>query len=379
MINKTNEIFERIGIDLDPKMMVRELDASYKQFIEIARALMMNASIIIMDEPTTSLTEPEIKRVFDMMNVLKKQGVGMVFISHKLNEVIEICTKYAVLRDGNLVAAGAVEGVTTNELAKHMVGHDVRTESLQRDKKITDEVLKIDKLSDTVHFKDISLSLKKGEVLGVTGLLGDGRSELFQTVFGDMPEYTGDIYIEGIKAKMDSTTKALDLGIAYVPRNRKENGIVKDMNILENGSLVTLKRLQKHFLINGKKQNEDFDKQKTDLKIKMGAKTDLITSLSGGNQQKVVLAKWLSSNPKILIMDNPTQGVDVGAKEEIYDIILELAKQGVGIIVLSSEAQEIIRVCDRSLIMYHGSIVGEVTGEDMNEQNIMCLATGGSK
>ena len=140
MINKTNEIFERIGIDLDPKMMVRELDASYKQFIEIARALMMNASIIIMDEPTTSLTEPEIKRVFDMMNVLKKQGVGMVFISHKLNEVIEICTKYAVLRDGNLVAAGAVEGVTTNELAKHMVGHDVRTESLQRDKKITDEV-----------------------------------------------------------------------------------------------------------------------------------------------------------------------------------------------------------------------------------------------
>ena len=163
--------------------------------------------------------------------------------------------------------------------------HDVRTESLQRDKKITDEVLKIDKLSDTVHFKDISLSLKKGEILGVTGLLGDGRSELFQTVFGDMPEYTGDIYIEGIKAKMDSTTKALDLGIAYVPRNRKENGIVKDMNILENGSLVTLKRLQKHFLINGKKQNEDFDKQKTDLKIKVGAKTDLITSLSGGNQQ----------------------------------------------------------------------------------------------
>lgn len=377
MIKKTKEIFEKIGLELNPEQMVRDLDTSYKQFIEIARALMMNASIIIMDEPTTSLTEHEIKRVFAMMNVLKSHGVGMVFISHKLKEVVEICNKYTVLRDGNMVATGEIKDVTTDDLAKHMVGHDVRTESLQRDKEIGNEVLRLERLTDATHFRDISLNLRQGEILGVTGLLGDGRSELFQAVFGDRPKYTGDIYIENQQVKIDSTTKGLDLGIAYVPRNRKENGIIKDMNILENGSLVTLKRLQKRFFIDRKKQNTEFDIQKDSLKIKMEKKLDLITSLSGGNQQKIVLAKWLSSNPKILIMDNPTQGVDVGAKEEIYDIILKLAGQGVGIIVLSSEAQEIIRVCDRSLVMYHGAIVGEVSGEDMNEQKIMRLATGG--
>jgi len=377
MIKKTKEIFEKIGLELNPEQMVRDLDTSYKQFIEIARALMMNASIIIMDEPTTSLTEHEIKRVFAMMNVLKSHGVGMVFISHKLKEVVEICNKYTVLRDGNMVATGEIKDVTTDDLAKHMVGHDVRTESLQRDKEIGNEVLRLERLTDATHFRDISLNLRQGEILGVTGLLGDGRSELFQAVFGDRPKYTGDIYIDNQQVKIDSTTKGLDLGIAYVPRNRKENGIIKDMNILENGSLVTLKRLQKRFFIDRKKQNTEFDVQKDSLKIKMEKKLDLITSLSGGNQQKIVLAKWLSSNPKILIMDNPTQGVDVGAKEEIYDIILKLAGQGVGIIVLSSEAQEIIRVCDRSLVMYHGAIVGEVSGEDMNEQKIMRLATGG--
>ncbi len=377
MIKKTKEIFEKIGLELNPEQMVRDLDTSYKQFIEIARALMMNASIIIMDEPTTSLTEHEIKRVFAMMNVLKSHGVGMVFISHKLKEVVEICNKYTVLRDGNMVATGEIKDVTTDDLAKHMVGHDVRTESLQRDKEIGNEVLRLERLTDVTHFRDISLNLRQGEILGVTGLLGDGRSELFQAVFGDRPKYTGDIYIDNQQVKIDSTTKGLDLGIAYVPRNRKENGIIKDMNILENGSLVTLKRLQKRFFIDRKKQNTEFDIQKDSLKIKMEKKLDLITSLSGGNQQKIVLAKWLSSNPKILIMDNPTQGVDVGAKEEIYDIILKLAGQGVGIIVLSSEAQEIIRVCDRSLVMYHGAIVGEVSGEDMNEQKIMRLATGG--
>jgi len=377
MIKKTKEIFEKIGLELNPEQMVRDLDTSYKQFIEIARALMMNASIIIMDEPTTSLTEHEIKRVFAMMNVLKSHGVGMVFISHKLKEVVEICNKYTVLRDGNMVATGEIKDVTTDDLAKHMVGHDVRTESLQRDKEIGNEVLRLERLTDATHFRDISLNLRQGEILGVTGLLGDGRSELFQAVFGDRPKYTGDIYIDNQQVKIDSTTKGLDLGIAYVPRNRKENGIIKDMNILENGSLVTLKRLQKRFFIDRKKQNTEFDIQKDSLKIKMEKKLDLITSLSGGNQQKIVLAKWLSSNPKILIMDNPTQGVDVGAKEEIYDIILKLAGQGVGIIVLSSEAQEIIRVCDRSLVMYHGAIVGEVSGEDMNEQKIMRLATGG--
>ena len=214
-------------------------------------------------------------------------------------------------------------------------------------------------------------------MLGVTGLLGDGRSELFQAVFGAAP-YTGKLFVEGKEVHVSSTPQAIKLGIGYVPRNRKENGIFKDMDIVENGSMVTLFRLVKGLLLDIGKRDAEFDRQVEDLSIKMGRKTDLITSLSGGNQQKVVLAKWLSAHPKVLILDNPTQGVDVGAKEEIYDIILRLASEGVAIIVLSSEAQEIIRVCDRALVLYHGQFQGEVSGEEMNEQTIMHLATGGA-
>lgn len=378
MIKKTQEVFDRMEIHLDPRTMVRDLDASYKQIVEISRALMMNASIIIMDEPTTSLTDPEIERVFDMMRTLKKQGVTMIFISHKLKEVMEICDVYTVLRDGNMVASGNVKEATIENLAHDLVGHDVRTESLQRNREVGKEVLRVENLSNSNIFKDINFSLKAGEILGVTGLLGDGRSELFQTIFGDMPNYTGEIHVENRLVKMNSIIGALNLGIGYVPRNRKENGIIKDMSILENGSLVTLEKKTKFGIIDSKIQNEEFENQVKNLHIKMGKKTDLITSLSGGNQQKVVLAKWLNANPKILIMDNPTQGVDVGAKEEIYDIILKLADSGVGIVVLSSEAQEIIRVCDRAIVMYHGQIQGEVTGEIMNERTIMALATGGT-
>lgn len=376
MIQKTQEVFDRLDLKLDPRTMVRDLDASYKQIVEISRAMMMEASLIIMDEPTTSLTDPEIERVFDMMRMLKNQKVGIVFISHKLKEVMEVCDRYTVLRDGNMVHHGPVQEVTTEDLARYMVGHDVRTETLQRDKKTAHEVLRGEGLSDGVHFKKVSFSVKAGEVLGVTGLLGDGRSELFQAVFG-AGSYTGEVFLEGKAVRVTSTLQAIDLGIGYVPRNRKENGIIKDMDIVENGSMVTLPRLSKRGVIDQTRRDQEFDRQVADLHIKMGKKTDLITSLSGGNQQKVVLAKWLSAGPKVLIMDNPTQGVDVGAKEEIYDIILRLAEEGVAVVVLSSEAQEIIRVCDRALVMYHGEVQGEVSGAEMNEQKIMHLATGG--
>ena len=358
MIQKTQEVFDRLELHLDPRTMVRELDASYKQIVEISRAMMMEASLIIMDEPTTSLTDPEIERVFDMMRMLQKQNVAIVFISHKLKEVMEVCNRYTVLRDGNMVAAGPVAEVTTADLARFMVGHDVRTENLHQDKELGGEILRGEGLGDGAHFRDISFTVHAGEVLGVTGLLGDGRSELFQAVFGDLP-YTGQLFMEGQPVKVTSTPQAIRLGIGYVPRNRKENGIIKDMDIVENGSMVTLPRLARRGLIDQRRRDAEFDRQVGELHIKMGKKTDLITSLSGGNQQKVVLAKWLSAHPKVLILDNPTQGVDVGAKEEIYDIILRLAREGVAVVVLSSEAQEIIRVCDRALVLYHGALQGE--------------------
>lgn len=378
MIAETQAVFDRMGLELNPKSMVRDLDASYKQIVEISRALHMNASIIIMDEPTSSLTEPEIERVFDMIRTLKNQGVGIVFISHKLKEVMQICDRYTILRDGRMVAEGNVDGVTTDDLARFMVGHDIRTSTLQREKNHFQEVLRVQQLTDKSNFRNISFSVRAGEVLGITGLLGDGRSELFLSIFGAGSEYSGQVYLEGQPIKLHNTTQALDYGIGYLPRNRKENGIIKDMTVLENGSIVTWPIISKFSFINHTLQNSMFDEQVKNLRIKMSQKNDLITSLSGGNQQKVVLAKWLSTKPKLLILDNPTQGVDVGAKEEIYDIILNLADQGVAIIVLSSEAQEIIRICDRTLVMYHGNLQGELKGQSMNEHEIMRLATGTS-
>ena len=381
MQEKTAELFEKMNIELDPKTMVRDLDTSYKQIVEICRALMQDASVIIMDEPTTSLTEPEIKRVFGMMRTLREQGVGIIFISHKLGEVMEICDRYTVLRDGKMVAEGLVKDTDTKKLAAYMVGHEVNTDVLNREIKLGDEMLRLENLSDGKNFEDISLSVRAGEVLGVTGLLGDGRSELFQSVFGAMGKgYTGKVVLAGKEVHITNTYQALEAGIAYLPRNRKENAILKDMSILDNGSIVELPKMKEHKLfIDFDKQEKLFAKQVEELRIKMGDRLDLITSLSGGNQQKVVLAKWLMSNPKLLILDNPTQGVDVGAKEEIYNIIHRLAMEGVAVIVLSSEAQEIIRLCDRSIVLFHGRQIGEVSGEDMNEHNIMYLATGGNK
>lgn len=376
MIAQCRDVFGRMDVDIDPTVMVRDLDASYKQIVEIARALLMKASIIIMDEPTTSLTDPEIERVFDMMRTLRKQGVGIVFISHKLKEVLAVCTRYTVLRDGAMVAQGPVEGVTVDELATHMVGHQVRTESLRKERELGEEVLRAEHLSQE-RFQDVSFSLRAGEVLGFTGLLGDGRSELFQAVFGSGGRYQGQLYWQGQPVQVHSTQQALALGIGYVPRDRKENGIIKDMDILENGSIVTWPRQARWGVIVWDKVREAFFQQAAGLKIKMDSEKDGIGSLSGGNQQKVVLAKWLNAGPKVLIFDNPTQGVDVGAKEDIYDTILELANQGVAVVVLSSEAQEVIRLCDRAVVLYHGRVQGELVGEEMTDQEIMRLATGG--
>lgn len=378
MIDETEEVFRQMNVNLDSKAMVRDLDASYKQIVEICRAMMMNASIIIMDEPTTSLTEPEIKRVFNMMRTLKNHNVGIIFISHKLGEVMEICERYMVLRDGFLVAQGNVGEVTTDDLARFMVGYDVRTEQLLRDENLGNEVLRVERFTHKTAFRDISFSVRAGEILGVTGLLGDGRSELFQSVFGADSILSGKIYLDGKEIRINSTAQALNKGIGYLPRNRKENGIIKDLNILENASVVTWPKFAKRGAIDWLRHNEIFTKQVTELTIKMSKSNDSIDSLSGGNQQKIVLAKWLSANPKVLILDNPTQGVDVGAKEDIYDIILNLAKENIAVVVLSSEAQEIIRVCDRALVMYHGTIQGEVSGKAMNEHSIMRLATGGN-
>ena len=378
MIERSREVLRRLNVELDPATPLSALDASYKQIIEIARALLFKARTIIMDEPTTSLTEVEIARVFEMMRTVKQTGVSIVFISHKLNEVLTICDTYTVLRDGEVAGQGRVERVTERDLARMMVGHEVRTEKLARKVNIGAEVLRVEHLSREREFEDVSFTLRAGEILGFTGLLGDGRSELFQTIFGVTPDCKGKISVGGKNARPKSTTQGYKAGLGYVPRNRKENGIIKDLSVQENASIVTYSRFNTLGWLNMGVLRDNMQKHVRDLSIKVENVNLPITSLSGGNQQKVVLAKWLSAAPKVLIFDNPTQGVDVGAKEDIYDIILRLAEEGVAIVILSSEAQEIIRLCDRALVMYHGRVRGELTDEALNEHTIMLLAAGGS-
>ena len=380
MIERTREVFEKIGLSIDPCALVGTLDASYKQTVEIARALMSDASLIIMDEPTASLTASEIGRVFDIMKTLRDKGIAIIFISHKLGEVMEICDRYTVLRNGTLIRSGAISDVTARELASCMVGHEIVTDGTRRAPTWGEEILRIEHLSDNKHFFDVTLSVRRGEVLGVTGLLGDGRSELFGSVFGIYGgSYTGKITLDGKPIHPSKPYEALALGLAYLPKNRKENAIITDMSITDNGTAATWQNYRTGPFFDRDKQKAVFRRQIEALCIKMSDGEKPITTLSGGNQQKAILARWLLSEPKVLILDNPTQGVDVGAKEEIYSIIASLAASGIAVIVLSAEAQEIIRVSDRSIIMYHGRNAGEVSGDAMTEKNMMYLATGAGK
>ncbi len=378
MYQKSREILAKMEIDLDPNAMVEDIDASYKQVVEIARALMKDAKVIIMDEPTTALTNIEIEHVFKIMRRLRDQGVSFIFISHKLNEVIEICDRYTVMRDGYVISTGDVSEVTENMLACFMVGKDLSDNEVYKKRDIGEEVLKVKNLSREREFKNIDFHVKKGEVVGFTGLLGDGRYELFSTVYGCHKEYQGDIIIHGKACRMNAPQKAHKNKISYLPRNRKENGIIKDLSVGQNMTVSIVNRFCRGCFIDRKKEKDYNSNYVKKLNIKINDLKELIINLSGGNQQKVLLARALSSDPSLVILDNPTQGVDVGAKLEIYKIIMELASQGMSFVVLSSEAQEVMALCDRIYVMYHGEIRHEFAHEEASEENIMIVATGGS-
>lgn len=376
MIGKTRDIFGQMEVDLDPLTKVSSLDASCKQIVEIARALLMNASVLIMDEPTAALSGGEIRHIFKLMRALKQKGVAFVFISHKLREVMEICDCYVVLRNGERVGGGRIEQTTQDQIVIEMVGHGIRKGAAAADNS-GDELIRLENLTLEPYYRNISFRIRTGEIAGFVGLLGDGRSELFRTVFGDLTQQSGKIYWQGHELKRLNISKALKAGIGYVPKDRKENGILKDMSILDNASITILPKLTKFGLIRKRVQHRIFRTQREQLQIKMNSESERITSLSGGNQQKVILARWLADRPKLLILDNPTQGVDVAAKEEIYEIIKQVAEQGVAVVILSNEAQEIIRTCGTAAVLFHGDMQGVLTNDRMTEQEIMRLATGG--
>lgn len=382
MCSQTEQVFKRMNVNVNPRAMVRDLQASYKQIIEIGKAILRNAQIIIMDEPTTSLTEPEVKNVFRVMKKLTEEGTTIIFISHKLSEVVDFCDAYTVLRNGENVKEGLIEEngvkISTEEIAKHMVGRDVLGVNVYEEHEIGPKVLEVKNLSIDRKLKDVSFDLHRGEILGFTGLLGDGKEELARALFGDLKVKSGSISKDGKEIHFTLPAQAKKARIGYLPDNRKENAIIKDLSVKENMTIVTLPEFCKKTKLNHRLEKEMALEYKEALNIKVENLEDKITSLSGGNQQKVVLAKWMHAKPDIMILSNPTQGVDVGAKNEIYSLIYKMAANGTSVIVMSGEAEEVMKLCDRTIIMYHGEIRGELARAEVSQDSIMILSTGGS-
>jgi ribose transport system ATP-binding protein len=378
MRERAADVLQRLGVGLAPDVPVHTLDAAHKQFVEIARALLFDARIVIMDEPTTALAEHEVARLFDCMRQLREHGVSMIYISHKLREVTQACDRYTVLRDGRAVLSGAVADVDEHQLADAMVGTVLAKRSAPQACVTGAALLDVQGLhaggAQGVH--GVSFTLHAGEVLGLTGLAGDGRAELIDALCANTPAQQGSIAIAGQASSARNPRQALRQGLGLIPRNRKENSILKDLSIQHNQSISALAAVTRWGFIQRRAERARAEAARERLRIRMGQLDDPITSLSGGNQQKVILAKWLSTQAPVLVLDNPTQGIDVGAKAEIYPLIRALANDGKAVLVSSAEVAELQQVCDRVLVFYRGRIVAELANRDINEDSVIRSATG---
>ena len=377
MKRRCTEVLARMQEAINLDMLVCDLNAAQKQLVEIAKALLFKSELIIMDEPSTALSTHEIENLFGIMRSLKKEGVSFIYISHKMPELFEICDRYYVLRDGCLVAEGKFEDTNEDGITELMIGrqlHDAEFENHVNH--IRPEIAMEAQHLSGEGFDDISFQLHKGEVLAITGLQGSGRDELADALFGVIP-CKGKLSFGGQTLESAKSIQFhMSRGVALVPRMRKERGIHDDLSILDNMSMAFLNTKWKKLLISGKAERERFARQQKALQIKAGNPADPITSLSGGNQQKVILGKWLETDAEVLLFDNPTQGIDVGTKFEIYHLILELAKQGKAIVVFSSEFPEIYKVADSCMVLYKGRVNAVMRREEMTEKNVMYYSTG---
>ncbi len=381
MIRRSREILGTMKLDIDPQAYVRDLDTSRKQLVEIARALLFECWLIIMDEPTTALTNEEIENLFGIMRDLKARGISCIYISHKMPEIFEICDRYTVLRDGRFVATGNIADIDEQQATEMLVGRSLVHEVVEKSNTVQEDtvVLDVEKLSCDGYFQNVSFSLKKGEILAVTGLFGDGRGELSECLFGARKVSGGKIRLKGKEIQSAPIIKVIKSGVSMVPRNRKERSILKDLSIKDNLSMAYFTSKQKNFYISDREEKQRFEENRRITNIKADDPDNPITSLSGGNQQKVVFSRWFGLNSEVYILDNPTQGIDVGAKFEIYQLITRLAEEGKSIVVFSSEYPEIHRIADRCLVMYKGEINREFSRDEINEIDIMYYATGSNK
>lgn len=350
MQKKAQVALNKLGVNISSKTVMSELSVGQQQMVEICKALMADAKVIIMDEPTAALTQSETVALFKVIESLRKKGVSMVYISHRMEEIFELCDRITVLRDGSYIGVKNIPETNMNEIVKMMIGREIGERYPSRDVKIGKEVLKVKGLTRKGIFHDVSFSVRAGEVLGVSGLMGAGRTEIMLAIFGNLSYESGTIEIDGKEVKISNPRQAMEHGIGFITEDRKTEGLMLDKSIRENISLCNLGRISKSFVVSKEAEKDMVEKAIKELHIKCFGPFHECNNLSGGNQQKVVLAKWILTNPKILILDEPTRGVDIGAKKEIYSIINKLSAQGVAIIMVSSELPEVLGMSDNLLI-----------------------------
>lgn len=375
LFEKAQQVLDRFGVDINPRSLVRDLTVAYKQLVEIAKAIAKNAKLIIMDEPTAPLTDDEVDILMKIVHELKAEGISIIFISHRLDELYRVADRVTVMRDGEVIITKEVSELSKADLIYYMVGRELKESFPSRHIAYGDVALEVKDLTGS-GVAPVSFSVRRGEIVGLAGLVGAGRTELARLIFGADPKDGGEIFVDGKKVEIRSPRDAVDHGIGYVSEDRKQSGVLLRMPISKNITLPILKRISHLGVVDTKKEAEVVTKQIDDMRIRTPSAEQLAGNLSGGNQQKVVLGKWLASDSKILILDEPTRGIDVGAKQEIYKLINQLAEEGMAIIVISSEMEEVLGLTDRMLILYEGHFMAELKKEDYSQERVLQYASG---
>jgi rhamnose transport system ATP-binding protein len=375
LYGQANQLLDSLGVHLDLKQKARNLSIAQQQMVEIARALSVNARILIMDEPTSSLTLNEVADLFRIVRHLREEGTAIVFISHRLEELFELADRVTVLRDGAYVDTRLVTGVTRDELIRLMVGRTITNLFPKQEVQAGEVILKVEHLTLSGVFQDISFELHKGEILGMAGLIGAGRTDVANAIFGINPPTSGSIQIEGREVSIQSPHQAIELGLAYVPEDRQKHGLIPPMSINANISLPMLVNYAWHGWLRDKVERKTSFEAASQMDVRANSIWQKARELSGGNQQKVVLAKWLSTNPRILILDEPTRGIDVGTKAAVHALMSKLAAEGKAILMISSELPEVLGMSDRIIVMHEGRITGLFSHAQATQEKIMTAAT----
>ncbi|MDO5047750.1 MAG: sugar ABC transporter ATP-binding protein [Anaerococcus sp.] len=377
MYKKSQEVFKRLDIDIDPLEKVSNLSVGMRQMMEIAKANLKDLNVLILDEPTSALTNKEIDKLFNLIKKLRDQKVSMIYISHRMEEIFALTDRLTVMRDGISVKELDTEDTNEKEVVKLMVGREIGDFYPTMTRNISEKKFEVRNLTRKGYFEDISFYSKKGEILGFSGLMGAGRSEIMNSIFGIDPKDEGEIFLDGKKITINNPLDAKNHKLAFITENRQEEGLILDESIRENISILNLGKLSKSGFMDEKKEKTFANTLLEKLTIKATSIEDKAGDLSGGNQQKVVMAKWFGDDPEVLILDEPTKGVDVGAKREIYLLIDEMTKKGVSVIMISSDLSELLSLADRIYVVYEGRIQGELDRANASSQSVMNLATGG--